>query len=518
MKVVTADEMREIDRKATKERGIPGVVLMENAGRCVVTETERRYGCLEGKKICIVSGKGNNGGDGFVVARYATNRGAAVSVFIVGEKDDIKGDARINLEILLKSGIPVSELKDKKGLKELRQTLSTDNIVIDALIGTGLSSSVKGLHKEVIDAINSSAKPVVSVDIPSGVSSDTGEILGNAVVADMTVTAGLPKRGVLLYPGAKNAGVVKIADIGIPSSLLNDNRIKTNLVTIEQVKKMIPYREPDIHKGSVGHLLVIAGSVGKTGAACMTAMASLRVGTGLVTLASPASVNDILETKLTEVMTLPLPETDDQTISPYALEEIERIIHKMSAIAIGPGLSTNKETLSFIRSVVEKSVVPVIIDADGVNAFAGNLGMLRGLKSKVAFTPHPGEMARLLGISAKEVQNNRIGVVQSFAIEHRVHIALKGARTVISDPDGNVYINPTGNPGMATGGTGDVLTGMIAGFVAQGMDVLSSAILGVYLHGLAGDMAAMEYTEMGLIATDLIERIPEAIKVVRSKG
>ncbi|MEW6409960.1 MAG: NAD(P)H-hydrate dehydratase [Nitrospirota bacterium] len=517
MKVVTADEMRKIDTRATKELGILGVVLMENAGRCVVTETERRYGCLEGKRLCIVSGKGNNGGDGFVVARHATNRGAAVSVFIVGEKDDIKGDARINLEILLRSGIPVSELRDKKELRELRRILSTCNIVIDALLGTGLSSSVKGLHKEVIDAINSSAKPVVSVDIPSGISSDTGEILGNAVVADMTVTAGLPKRGLLLYPGAKNAGVVKIADIGIPKSFLNNDSIKTNLITLEQVKKMIPRREPDVHKGSIGHLLVIAGSVGKTGAACMTAMASLRVGTGLVTLASPASVNDILETKLTEIMTLPLPETDDQTISPYALEEIERILPKMSTIAIGPGLSMNRETLSFIRDVVGESTVPVIIDADGVNAFAGNLEALKGLRSKVVFTPHPGEMARLLGITAKEVQRNRIEVVQSFATAHRVHIALKGARTVISDPGGNVYINPTGNPGMATGGTGDILTGMIAGFVAQGMELLSSIILGVYLHGLAGDMAAMEYTEMGLIATDLIEKIPEAIKVVRGK-
>lgn len=512
MKVANSQEIRRIDRRAIEKYGMPGTVLMENAGREVVLAMIERYGNFEGKRISIIAGKGNNGGDGFVIARHLYNRGATVEVFLLGKSSDIKGDAKINLSILKKFSIPFYE---KFSLKELNIHLKHSDIIVDAIFGTGLSSEVKKPFSDAINLINSSGKPVVSVDIPSGISSDTGEVLGIAVKANLTVTFVLPKRGILLFPGAEYAGVVKVTDIGIPARVIEEENIRCNLLTKEEIKALLPGRKPDSHKGSFGHLLVIAGSVGKTGAAAMTGLSALRVGAGLVTIATPASLNNILEVKLTEVMTLPLPETDDHSISMSAENILGKIMPEMSTIAIGPGLSTNPETVRLVKRLVTKIDKPTVIDADGVNALVGYLDILKRSKFPLILTPHPGEMARLIGKTSKEVQKNRIGIAQDFAMKHRVYLMLKGARTVFSDPYGNVYINTTGNPGMATAGTGDVLTGMISGLIAQGIDPLSALKSGVYIHGLAGNLAAEEFGEMGMVAGDMIAKIPEAIKYLR---
>lgn len=509
MKVVTAEEMRRIDKRSIGEYGIPGLVLMENAGREVALFMIERYGPLYGKKVAIISGKGNNGGDGFTLARHLYNRDVNVEVYLLGEAADIKGDAKMNLDILLKAAVPFYQVLT---MKDLERPLKEADILVDAIFGTGLSSPITGLYAEAIEAINSTGKPVISIDIPSGVSSDTGEILGTAIRSDLTVTLGLPKRGILVFPGASYVGALKVAEIGIPRKVVEEEDIRVHLITKEDIKASLPKRRPDSHKASFGHLLVIAGSIGKTGAAAMTSLSALKVGAGLVTLATPVSLNDILELKSTEVMTLPLPETDDLTLSVYAEDILIEVLPKMTAAAIGPGLSTHPETMKLVRYLIGRTENPMVIDADGINALIGHLDILKDAKAPLILTPHPGEMARLLGKTSKEIQEDRIRIGQSFAIEHKVYLVLKGARTIISDPEGNVFINPTGNPGMATAGTGDVLTGMIGGLIAQGIELLTAAKAGVYLHGLAGDIAEEEIGEMGMIAGDIIDRIPRAIK------
>jgi len=512
MKVVTRDEIRRIDKRAIEEYGISGLILMENAGLQVSLEILEHYSPLAQKRVAIIAGKGNNGGDGFVVARHLYNRGIRVEVYLIGESTEIKGDARVNLDILKKIGIPLYE---RVTSNDLSAPLRYTDIIVDAIFGTGLSSEIKNPYSDVINAINSSRKPVVSIDVPSGVDSDTGEILGVAVKADITVTFALPKRGLLVFPGAEYAGILKIGDIGIPKRIIGEEDIRVNLLTRDEVRASLPPRRPDSYKTSFGHLLVMAGSPGKTGAAAMTSLSALRVGAGLVTLATPKSLNEIFESKLTEVMTLPLPETDDLTISDKAEEIIYQILPKMAVIAIGPGLSIHPETTRVVRHLVKRSEIPMVIDADGINALIGHLDILKEAKAPLILTPHPGEMARLLGITPKDIQKDRIGIAQRFAKENRVFLVLKGARTIISDPHGDIFINPTGNPGMATAGTGDVLTGMISGLIAQGMEPLTAAKTGVYLHGLTGDISAEEFGEMGMIAGDMIERIPKAIKSLK---
>ncbi len=513
MKVADSEKIRNIDRRAIEKYGIPGTVLMENAGRSVVLSMIDRYGSLKGKRVSIVAGKGNNGGDGLVIARYLHNFDVKVDVFLPSKSSEIKGDARINLNILKRSGIPLCE---KFSLKELDKYLKHSDIIVDAIFGTGLSSEVKKPFSDVINLINSSGKPVVSVDIPSGISGDTGEVLGIAVKADLTVTFVIPKRGILLFPGAEYAGVVKVADIGIPARVIEEEDIRCNLLSREEIRSLLPERRPDSHKGLFGHLLVIAGSVGKTGAAAMTGLSALRVGSGLVTIATPASLNNILEVKLTEVMTIPLPETDAQSIALSAENILVKLMPMISAIAIGPGLSVHPETVRLVRRLITKTERPMVIDADALNALAGYLDILKRSKAPLILTPHPGEMARLIGKTSKDVQKDRIRIAQNFAMKHRVYLVLKGARTVFSDPDGNIFINTAGNPGMATAGTGDVLTGIIAGLISQGIDPLSALKSGVHIHGLAGDLALEEFGEMGMVAGDMIAKIPEAIKYFKS--
>ena len=510
MKLATAAEMRELDRRTIEEYGIPGIVLMENAGRAVVSAIAHEWGPVEGKRYVIFCGKGNNGGDGLVIARRLHNMGAKVSVRLFS--GDMKGDAGINLNAARNMGIEIAPVS--RDLSEENTLAAHADVVIDAIFGTGLSSEVGEPHAGVMKMINSTARKVVAVDVPSGINSDDGKVMGVAVHADMTVTFGLPKRGLYLYPGAQAAGTIKTAEIGIPRAAIGNSAIGANLLTAAHVRGLLPKREPDSHKGTYGHLLIIAGSVGKTGAAVLAARAALRSGAGLVTLAVPESLNDIFEEKLTEEMTVPLPETDERSLSYAALDGILELLEGKTAVAIGPGISRNAHTGRLVRELLPKLNIPAVLDADALNILSEDETPLDSMTVPVILTPHPGEAGRLLGVPAVEVQMERPSSAAALAKAHNCTVVLKGARTLVASPDGSFYVNPTGNPGMATAGTGDVLTGVISSFLAQGLKAHDAALIGVYAHGYAGDRAMDVKGYAGLIAGDIIEALPSAIGAI----
>jgi len=513
MKVATAAEMRLIDKRAINEYGIPGIVLMENAGVSVVKEIEKIIGDYRDKRICVFAGKGNNGGDGFVVARHAVNRGAKVKVFLVGQKSAVTGDAQVNLLTLERMDIEVVELRRERDWDKARIAAQFADCLVDALLGTGIYGEISAEFAQAVDLIDEAAKPVISIDIPSGIHSDTGQVCGKAVTAVCTVTFGLPKLGLLLYPGVDYTGRVVVADIGIPHQLLMDPQIRQNQITMEHIRTILPKRHSAAHKGSCGKVLVVAGSQGLTGAAFLSSSAALRAGAGLVTLGIAAGLHDIMEIKLTEVMTHPLPEVAKGVLGSSSLEDIFLLASDNNALAIGPGLGRAQDTLTMVRDVVQLAERPLVIDADALFALVGHTEILSGASVLPVVTPHPGEMARLMGRSIGEINGNRIATARQAAEQWGSIVVLKGAHTVIAFPDGEIYINLTGNPGMATGGTGDVLTGIIAGLIAQGLSSHDAAVAGVYLHGLAGDMAAGDYNS-GLIAGDLLPMIPAAVQKI----
>jgi ADP-dependent NAD(P)H-hydrate dehydratase / NAD(P)H-hydrate epimerase len=511
MKIVTAEQMREIDRRATDEYRVPSLLLMENAGIRTCEVAADLLEDLAGKRILIIAGKGNNGGDGFVAARHLSGAGASVTVAIAADVDEVKGDARTNLEIVFRMGIRALQIIQQGDLDD---SLASCDLVIDALLGTGIKGPVTGIAAEIIDAVNASGKPVVSVDLPSGVNADTGELAGPCVHATETVTLALPKIGVVTYPAAKYTGRLTVADIGIPDSLVERMDLKLDLLTEDTIRQRLPVREPDSHKGTFGHLAVFAGSVGLTGAACLTSEAAARVGAGLVTLGCPWSLNDIFEVKLTEAMTVPLPETPARSLAIDAVDPALTLLKRCNSAAIGPGIGQDSGAVRFVRSILPKLEVPFVIDADGLNAVAKTTDLFTQLKAPAVITPHPGEMARLMGTSSAAVQSDRLKVAAEAAAKFGVVVVLKGAGTVIASPDGQAFINPTGSAGMASGGMGDVLTGAIGGFLAQGLSPLDAAICGVYLHGLAGQLAAADIGDAGLLASDLLPRLPLAIREV----
>lgn len=512
MKVASASEMQAMDKRAITEFSIPGLLLMEKAGAEVVQAMESRYGNLAGRKILVLSGKGNNGGDGFCAARHLKKRGSNVSCILFAHSTDITGDAQTNLTIARKLEIPFAEITTEKRLDQLRNHLDQADFVIDALFGTGLRSDLRGFFPEVIRTINSAGKKVVAVDIPSGLDATTGNILGECVNADLTVTFGLPKIGQVITPHRRFVGRLVVVDIGLPQPLLEDDRLKISLLDDKLVGSFFSPRVPDSHKGTYGHVLVIAGSEGKTGAAILCTRAVLRAGAGLVTLAAPRSLNPIFETQLIEPMTIALPETKEGAISDNALPIIYRAAKGKKVVALGPGLSTHPSTKLMVEDMVKNLGIPIVLDADAINAI--ELNILKFTKAPVLITPHPGEMARLLNLSSRDIQENRIEAVQKTAQTYQINILLKGDRTLITDPEGNIFINPTGNPGMATAGSGDVLAGLITGFVAQGLSVNQAACAGAYIHGLAGDMAALESGEQAMIAGDILKWMPTAINQV----
>lgn len=513
MKLVTAEQMRALDRRATEQYGIPSLLLMENAALSVYMAAADMLDDVSGKRVVIVAGPGNNGGDGFAVARHLHNAGADVLIAFYGERDKAKGDALTNIEIAEKMGLPIEAMTDAAPLVDCLEGV---DLIADALLGTGIQGDVRPLQAEVISVINDSGVPVIAVDIPSGVNADTGAIGGAAVLADVTVTFALPKIGLLTYPGAEQVGRMVIADISIPVEALEDNDARVYAGDAEVARNAFPPRPTDSHKGLYGHVAIVAGSVGMTGAATLAADGALRIGTGLVTVAVPESLNDILEVKLTEAMTIPVPQGKARAFGHASLERVLEIVEKRDAVVIGPGFGRDEDTVRFTLELIRGLTRPAIVDADGLFAISKDVSVLKQRVAPMVITPHPGEMATLLGTSTADVQSNRLEVARSFAAEYNVVVVLKGAATVVAAPDGTAYINTTGSPGMATGGTGDVLSGMIGGLLAQRLDPLTAAAAAVYLHGLAGGLAADKLGEAAMIAGDVADCISDAIREVLS--
>ena len=517
---MTAEQMREIDRRATEEFGVSSLLLMENAGKAVADAAAEHLGGRYYCNVVVIAGPGNNGGDGFVVARHLHNAVSDVRVFYFGDRATAKGDALTNIEIAEKMGIHIDY---SRNVKRLRKVIYESDLVIDALLGTGAKGQLKPECARVVREMNRRPKALIAVDIPSGVNADTGAVLGPgderdrisgsaAVRADLTITLGLPKVGLITYPGASYAGDVAVADIGIPEEVVNSLQPAARVLGAGWAHLALKPRYPDAHKGTFGHVAIVAGSVGMTGAATLAAMGALRIGTGLVTVAVPESLNDIMEVKLTEAMTIPVPEGKARAFGMASLDKVLEIIDKRDAAVIGPGFGRDEDTIAFALKLIRKLKKPAIIDADALYAVSRDLSVLRKCKVPLVITPHPGEMATLLGTTVEEVQSNRLEAARAFAKEHKVTVVLKGAGTVIAEPDGTAYINTTGTPGMATGGTGDVLSGMIGGLLAQKCDTNSAAKAAVYLHGLAGEIAAEKRGEAAMIAGDLANCIGDAIK------
>ena len=508
--VVTAQQMRAIDQWAIEEIGIPGIALMENAGKAIVKRLQEILPDIASKKIIIFCGKGNNGGDGFVIARYLHQLGAKTVILLAGKFADLKGDAKTNALSAKNLKIPIQELTEES-INSFDHKLRHSDVIVDALFGTGLSKSATGFMETVIKKINQHKKFCVSVDINSGIDSDSGLLIGPHVISDLTFALDSMKISHLIYPAAAVMKKVELLDIGIPLVKRQDTKI--HLLEEKDIKKIFHNRQPDSHKGNYGHVLVLAGSRGKGGAAGLSALAALRAGCGLCTLALPDSCQKAFELHPMEVMTLPLPENSSGTISLKAKEPIIKLLEGKSAVAMGPGLTTESETVQLIGELLPHIKCPLILDADAINAFENNLNWMDNLKS-VVLTPHPKELSRLTGLSAQEIQADRIHITNKFAKKYSIILLLKGAPSLIATPDGNLYLNPTGNPGMATGGSGDVLTGIIAGLAAQNIPLVEATIAGAYIHGYSGDIHAENEAQTNLIAGDLLRNLPETLKRV----
>ena len=511
MKLVTVEEMRSLDARAVQEFGIPSLLLMENAGRAVAQKTIAYLGgCVRGNRILVFSGKGNNGGDGFVAARHLANAGADVKIFLLFPREEITGDAAVNLNILEKTGIPIAAA-GPRDIQKIKIALIYADLVLDAVYGTGFKGKARGIAAEVITAINESRLPVIALDLPSGLEADTGRVDGPCIRANITCTLGLPKVGLYLYPGADFAGEIAVMDISLPGKLTDGDELPFHVLDRECCSPFFRPRDPDSHKGSFGHVFVAGGSVGMTGAVALAAGAALKGGAGLVTACIPSSLNAILENKLTEIMSIPLPENENRVLGPDAAGVIIKKAGSHGVIAAGPGLSTYPGTEGFISELLSKAKCPLVLDADGLNALAGNTSAFLNLNAAAIITPHPGEMGRLLGCSVKEVQQGRLHTALHAARQWGVVVVLKGARTITAAPDGTVFINPSGNPGLATAGSGDVLTGLIASFLAQGFPPVNAAAIGTYVHGLAADTLTASVGERGLTAGDVVRQLPSTI-------
>jgi NAD(P)H-hydrate epimerase len=512
VKIVTAAEMREIDRATSARFGVPSLTLMENAGTAVAKFVEENY--PDAKRIAVVCGKGNNGGDGFVAARKLHEQGRRVQVLLLARPADLQGDAATMFARLPVQSISILEAADLE--KDPGRSGFASELLLDAVLGTGFRPPVSGVYAKAIEAINAQPAPVVAVDIPSGADADaTGPQTGLIARANAIMTFTAPRPAHVF--SALTSGVTVVPPIGSPEEAIVST-LKLNLITPHDIASLLAPRPADGNKGVYGHVLVIGGSLGKAGAAAMAGISALRAGAGLSTVATASSILPTVASFHPELMTEPFQETDQGTISEAALlsGHLDAIARGKTVLAVGPGISRNLETAHFVRSVVQQYRIPIVLDADGLNAFEGEAEKLNGKDRPLVITPHPGEMSRLTGLSIPEVQTDRVGLARRFAEEHNLILVLKGHRTVVALPGGEVWINPTGNPGMATGGTGDVLTGITAGLVAQNPNRIPQAVIGaVYLHGLAGDVACERTGEQSLVATDLIHALPEAFARVR---
>ena len=511
MRVLNTEQMREADRRTIHDVGLPAIVLMENAGRQTVAAMEAAFETLGASKVAVLCGRGNNGGDGFVVARTLVQRGIEAVVFLLGSVADVQGDSRINLEVLGRIGLSVVEVTTAQEWELHFSEVSECDVVVDAILGTGFRGRLTGLFETVVADLNELGVPIVSIDLPTGLSADTAEVSGEAVEATMTVTLAAPKIPLVFPPADTHAGDLVIADIGIPLPLIEElEGPHLELLTRERMRAVLPARAAESHKGDFGRVLIVAGSFGKTGAAHLAALGALRSGAGLVTVATPRSCLPILASMGAEYMTVPLEETVAGSVDFSALDRVLDIT--ADVIAFGPGLGQEPATAAFVHGLLERAGVPLVLDADALNAFSGEPDRLVGRDGlDVVITPHPGEMARLLGVTTEAIQRDRWTHAREFATSHKVHVVLKGHRTIVAGPEGRAFVNLTGNPGMATGGTGDLLTGMTAAWIAQLLDAEGACKLAVYLHGAAGDLAEADEGPIALVATDIAARLGDAM-------
>jgi hydroxyethylthiazole kinase-like uncharacterized protein yjeF len=510
MRVVTTSEMKKIDNWAVRDLGIISSVLMENAGRGCV-EVLERYFDIDGLKVLIVCGKGNNGGDGFVVGRHLQNRGAKTKVVLLGSARELKGDALHNFLLARRGKLDITQTSRIKVLQDLCQMFAPD-VIIDGIFGTGFTGTPHGIHARAIELIDETDAFVLSIDIPSGINGDDGQFNKTCIIADATATMCLPKRGNYLFPGRAFSGDLHVVDIGIPYDLIAHEYPR--VTEHDDIAAMLPYRPPDGHKGTFGSVLVIAGARGFSGAAAMAADAALKTGAGMVRLAAPKGIMDVLESKLLEVVKLPLEQTFEETISPQAYHTVEPLLDSSEAIVIGPGITTHAETAKFVQAVLPHITSPVIIDADAINIISQYPAMLSNMKAPMVLTPHPGELARLIKLAPGQINKDRIDLAARYAREFNCVMVLKGAPTVVAARSGETFVNPTGNSGLASGGSGDVLVGLISGLIAQGVTPLNAAVAGVFLHGLCADLAVEETNEYSLVAGDLIAYIPRALNFI----
>lgn len=514
MYLVTAEQMQKMDKETIDTFGIPGRILMENAGRGAVDFILEQFQNLNSKRVCVLAGSGNNGGDAFVIARYLIQKEIRTDTIIVSPRKKIKGDALSNLQLLEKlcnasDAGHLMEITDPETFKQHSSLFHHVDLFVDGILGTGLNSDVRGFFKDLIEMVNASEKPVFSIDIPSGLNADTGRPMGICIKAHATATFAFAKAGHMIYPGKSFTGDLKIVDIGIPGFISDGFKPLLEMTGNTMVAPLFPPRNPESHKGSYGHLLVIAGSVGKTGAAALASNAAVACGTGLVTTGVPESLNSTMEPQVTEPMTYPLPETEKGFLSETAMDIILELTADRTAVAMGPGLGTAESTKQLVRKLIERIDLPLILDADAINCIAETPSILKKRKGNTIITPHPGEMARLTNRATTEIQADRMKTATEFASGFNTIVVLKGAGTIIALPDGQTFICPTGNPGMASGGMGDVLTGIIAGFAAQGLSLKDAATAGVHLHGLCGDELARLRGAVGFSASELIYILPE---------
>lgn len=516
MIVLTSEQMSCLDRE-TIARGTPGIELMRNAGMAVHERLIEEFDSLSKQHVVVAAGKGNNGGDGFRAAENLALYGVRCSVFLVGKRGDVRGDALVCLRDAEKAGAEVYEISDDDGFSRCSAIFLSADIYVDALFGTGLKGEISGLAASLIGIMNASDAPIVAVDIPSGVDATTGEVSEYAVRADYTVTFGCLKAGLVLQPGRRMCGKMKVAGIGFSQEALKSLDPLGHALTPEEAANLLPERQWDAHKNSAGRVLVVAGSAGMTGAAALAAGAALRAGAGIVRVGCPASLADILEAKLTETLTVPLPEVRrKRCLSLRAMGALRETASVSDVVAVGPGLGTYFETAELVRRFVSGYTGKVVLDADGINAFKGAGEALAEAPCELVLTPHAGELSRLMETTAAEIAANPIEAAGLAARKLRKIVLLKGPNTVIADPSGRVWLNPTGCEALATAGSGDVLTGLVAGFASQGLDLLDAAVLGAYVHGLCGEIAEECMGNRGVIAGDLVDFIPEVCRRIEA--
>ncbi len=514
MKLAINTEMKRIDEMALNDYEIQSAVLMENAGSTIAVDIL----ALENiNNVTVVCGTGNNGGDGFVAARHLHNKGIFIKVFIIGNMKEITGDALINLNVLRKMEIPIENIKELNNLMRLEKATKASDLTVDAVFGTGFNRPLEILHTSVFDIINENSAYILSVDMPSGVNGDTGAVDDHGIKAHKTVTFTTPKCGNILYPGSENNGTLEVRDIGIPTKIIDSMKIKRNIITEKSVMEFFPWRRGFSHKGDYGRVNLIAGSTGLTGAAILTCKSALRSGIGLLKLYIPESLAMLITHSVPEAITIPLQEVRKGVIGITHFDKILEESQAADVVAIGPGCGNTAETSELVRRIIQELEKPVVVDADGLNAIARNVDILLDKKSSIVMTPHPGEMSRLIGITTEEINEKPVEIASTYAQKWDVVLVLKGARTVVAAPNGDVFVNVTGNSGMATAGSGDVLTGIIAGFIAQGLSPLDASRLGVYVHGRSGDSSANYKGEYGLLAGDIVEGLIYTMKEMAQK-